>query len=203
MTQARAGKSACRGRSIRMDRLDGLVTRHLADKLLQPQRMAEMLSVLTERRAEKATVLDARAVALEREVADADQRLRRLYRLVEEGVDELDGALKERIASLKAGQEAASAALARLKAGPTDGIRMTPDLIARFSATMREHVTTGEIAFRKAYLGSLVDRVEVDDREIRICGRKDVLEQLVTGGAKPAGVARKAVRSSVRGWLGN
>ena len=85
-TQARAGKSACRGRSIRMDRLDGLVTRHLADKLLQPQRMAEMLSVLTERRAEKAAVLDSRGDTLQREVADADQRLRRLYRLVEEGL---------------------------------------------------------------------------------------------------------------------
>ena len=38
--------------------------------------------------------------------------------------------------------------------------------------------------FRKAYLGSIVDRVEVDDHEIRIIGRKDVLEQAVqaTGG---------------------
>ncbi len=30
-TQARAGKAACVGRSIRMDKLDGLVTRHLVD----------------------------------------------------------------------------------------------------------------------------------------------------------------------------
>ena len=45
-------------------------------------------------------------------------------------------------------------------------------------------------------------RVEVDDCEIRICGRKDVLEQLVTGGAMPAGIARRAVRSFVPNWLG-
>ena len=64
---------------------------------------------------------------------------------------------------------------------------------------MREHVTTGEIAFRKAYMGAIVDRIEVDDREIRILGRKDVLEQCVIAGAKPAGV----VRSFVRGWLGD
>ena len=49
----------------------------------------------------------------------------------------------------------------------------------------------------KAHLGSLIDRVEVDDRDIRICGRKDVLEECVIGGAKPTG----AVRSSVRDWL--
>ena len=46
----------------------------------------------------------------------------------------------------------------------------------RFIGSMREQVTTGEVAFRKAYVSSLVDHIEVDDREIRICGRKDVLE---------------------------
>jgi hypothetical protein len=61
---------------------------------------------------------------------------------------------------------------------------------------MREKLTTGEAPFRKAYLGSIVDRIEVDDREIRIIGRKDVLEQegLVKGGPVPG------VRSFVRKW---
>ena len=61
---------------------------------------------------------------------------------------------------------------------------------------MRERLTTGEILFRKAYLGSIIDRVEVDDREIRIVGRKDILEQavLANGGAVPG------VRSFVRKW---
>jgi site-specific DNA recombinase len=44
---------------------------------------------------------------------------------------------------------------------------------------MREKLTAGEIPFRKAYLASLVDRIEVDDREVRIVGRKEVLEQEV------------------------
>jgi site-specific DNA recombinase len=202
-TQARAGKSACRGRSIRMDRLDSMVTRHLSDNLLQSDRMGEMLSVLAERRADKATTVDDRANALEREVADADERLRRLYRVIEDGVAELDGQLKERIGGLRAGRDAAATALARLKTGSRDSIRITPELIGQFSASMREHLASGDIAFRKAYLGSLVDRVEVDDREIRICGRKDVLEQLVTGGAKPAQFGKGVVRRCVPGWLGD
>lgn len=89
-----------------------------------------------------------------------------------------------------------------MKAGSREAIRLTPELVGQFSTSMREHLASGDIAFRKAYLGSLVDRVEVNDREIRICGRKDVLEQIVTGGAKPAGVARRAVRSFVPDWLG-
>ena len=87
----------------------------------------------------------------------------------------------------------------RVVTGPILLTGLTPDLIARFSTTMREQVTSGEIAFRKAYMGAIIDRIEVDDREIRILDRKDVLEQCVIGGAKPTGV----VRSSVRGWLGN
>jgi site-specific DNA recombinase len=202
-TQARAGKSVCKGRSIRMDRLDHLVTRHLSDNLLQADRMGDMLSVLAERRADKATAIDDRAAVLEREIADTDERLRRLYRLIEDGVAELDGALKDRIGGLRSGREAAMTALDRLKAGSSNAIRLTPELVAQFSTSMREHLASGDIAFRKAYLGSLVDRVEVDDSEIRICGRKDVLEQLVASGAKPSGVARRAVRSFVPNWLGD
>ena len=59
------------------------------------------------------------------------------------------------------------------------------------------NLTTGEILFRKAYLGSIVVRIEVDDREVRILGRKDVLEQCVLASGSPTG----QVRRSVRGWL--
>ena len=38
---------------------------------------------------------------------------------------------------------------------------------------------SGEIPYRKAHLGAIIDRVEVDDNQIRIMGRKDVLEQAV------------------------
>ena len=56
---------------------------------------------------------------------------------------------------------------------------MSPIVIERFTRTMREKLTTGEVPFRKAYLGSLLDRIEVDDGEVRIVGRKEVLEQAV------------------------
>ena len=66
----------------------------------------------------------------------------------------------------------------------------------RFAALMRENVANGAIPFRRAYLRSVIDQVEVDDTEIRIHGRRDVLERLVMGnGASPAGVP-----SFVRKW---
>jgi site-specific DNA recombinase len=47
---------------------------------------------------------------------------------------------------------------------------------------------------REAYLGSIVDRVEVDDCEIRIVGRKDVLEQAVLANGAPVPRVRSFVR---------
>jgi hypothetical protein len=49
--------------------------------------------------------------SLRREAADGDSGLRRLYRRVEEGISELDDALKERIAALKVAQQAGRAHL--------------------------------------------------------------------------------------------
>ena len=61
---------------------------------------------------------------------------------------------------------------------------------------MRERLAKGEIPFRKAYLGAILDRVEVHDGLIRIIGRKEVLELMIAanGGAVPP------ARSLVRKW---
>jgi hypothetical protein len=44
---------------------------------------------------------------------------------------------------------------------------------------MRDALTSGSIAFRKAYLQSLIDVIEVDDKVIRIKGDKDLLEKAI------------------------
>ena len=61
---------------------------------------------------------------------------------------------------------------------------------------MLEKLTTGDIPFRKAYLGSLIDRIEVDDREVRIVGRKEVLEQTVLASRQ----GQSSVHSFVPKW---
>src|SRR5262245_16483929 len=81
-TCARHGKTACKGRSIRMDKLDAIVTSQLADRLLEPQRLSSMLASLASGRAAKASAVDERIVLLEREAHEATERLRRLYKAV-------------------------------------------------------------------------------------------------------------------------
>jgi hypothetical protein len=44
---------------------------------------------------------------------------------------------------------------------------------------MRENITSGDVSFRKAYLRSFIDAVEVGDNVIRIHGSKSTLKQAV------------------------
>ncbi len=195
-TCARHGKSVCKGHSIRMDKLDTIVVDQLVDRLLDPPRLTAMLSSLGSELAAKEKAVNTRITALEREAHEAGERLRRLYQAIEDGVAEMDDILKDRITALKLDRDRVQEALARARGGARPSVEVSPIVVEQFGATMRQNLTTGEIPFRKAYLGSLVDRVEVDDHAVRIVGRKDVLKQavLAKGGPIPG------VRSFVRKW---
>ncbi|NEJ60762.1 recombinase family protein [Rhizobium leguminosarum] len=196
-TCAQKGKSACKGRSIPMDKLDRLVTERLADQLLTPERVGKILTGIIERQASKDEDYSGRLTALRAKLADAQGRLGRLYAAIESGVaDPSDATLKERLATVKTERDIAQVAFDRAVAEMRPDVRITEDKIAAFTEVMRTNVLTGETPFRRAYIRSVIDQVEVDDTEIRIHGRRAVLERLVMGGgATPAGVP-----SFVRKW---
>jgi site-specific DNA recombinase len=176
---ATKGKTVCKGRSIPMGKLDTLVTEHLLERLFKPERVALILASLSSRRAEQATALNSRIVYLQREMTEADDKLKRLYRLVEDGLTDLDEVLKDRLNTLKADRDRANAALERAREHSVSQIHIDPALIERFGRTMHEKFSTGSVPFRKAYLRSLIDVVEVDDHQIRIKGNKELLEKAV------------------------
>ena len=198
-TCARKGKTACKGRSIRMDRLDGLVMTHLVDQLFHPERLAAILISLTARRATRAESVNNRVMALQREVTDAEEKLKRLYYLVENGLTDLDDVLKDRLNCLKADRDRAKAALEATKAQIAPAIRIDPALIERFGRNLREKFTAGSTPFRKAYLQSLIDVVEVDDKQIRIKGSKEVLERAVLAGQVAEAGSQMSTRWRARG----
>ena len=179
-----------------MDKLDHLVTQHLLDRLLAPERLEVMLSVLAIRRAERSAAVDQRVAGLEARAAEADDRLKRLYKMVEDGIAEMDDLLKARISTLTTDRDIAWEAVHRARGANRPPIVIEPARIEVFGKLMRERLTTGEIPFRKAYLGAIIDRVEVDDHQIRIRGRKGVLEQAVLANGGPV----PDVRSFVPRW---
>ncbi len=142
------------------------------------------LSSPASQRLEKADAVNVRAIALQREVTDADDKLKRLYRLIEDGMTEMDDILNDRLNSLKANRDRAKAALERAKSNSSQAIQIDPALLEQFGRSMRKNFTS--IPFRKAYLQSLIEVIEVDDTQIRINGSKVVLERAVLAGRNGA-----------------
>ena len=112
-------------RAVRKDRVSRAIhpygqvgwsrDRSFARSLFAPERLSEILSSLESRRAEKEQILNARITSLEREVSDAEDKLKRLYKLVEDGLTDLDDVLKDRLNALKAERDRVRAALERAR----------------------------------------------------------------------------------------
>ncbi len=200
--KARQGETGCKGRSIPMEKLDGLVAEHIADRLLQPERLEEILSSVLDRRQERAERRRAHIAELSKRATETDLRLKRLYDAIEAGVADLDDpALKGRVASLKAIRDQAQAdaarAVAMLESSAQQSI--TPQMVHRFARTARERIRIDGGGYRRDHLRALAQRVEIADHEVRIIGSKSNLLQTLTAaaGVKPA---TAGVRSSVLNW---
>ena len=193
---ARAGKSVCTGRSIRMDTLDELVVEHLSDRLLTSTRLTEMLAAISAGRAAKAAEVDGRLIRLQEELTEAETRLKRIYTMIEDGIAEMDDILRERIAGLKIDRERIQASLDRARTHAVPASDIPPAVVEEFGRMMRENITSGDIPFRKAYIQAVVDQVQVGDREVKIIGSNAAIHQTMTGGKK----FLPGVRSFERKW---
>jgi site-specific DNA recombinase len=190
------GKSVCKGRHIPAAVLDGIVVSNLKQRLLTPDRLAALLRSLADRQATKTEAVDRRLLGLQREVTDCDERLRRLYRSIEDGIVELDDMLRERTATLKSQRERAKAALDRARAQCGTVTTIDSAKIDAFARLMNEKLDNGDTNARRTYIRSIIDTIEVDDTAIRIIGSKDVLQAVIAGKQ----TANGNVRGFVRKW---
>jgi site-specific DNA recombinase len=165
-------------------------------RILVPDRIADLLRSLVERQAARSESVDRRLLTLQREVSDTEDRLKRLYRSIEDGIVELDDILRERTATLKSERERAKAALDRARA--QCGIPATIDVskIDAFARLMNERLENADTNARKSYIRSIIDAIEVDDKAIRIVGSKDILQAAIAGKQ----IENGNVRGFVRKW---
>jgi hypothetical protein len=148
--------------------LDDIVLSNLKQRLFTPERLASMLQMLADRQSAKTDAVDRRLLSLQREVTDTDERLRRLYRSIEEGIVELYDILRERVAALKSDRERAKAAYDRARAQCGTVATIDAAKIDAFARLMSEKLDNGDTNARKGYIRSIVDAIEVDDKTIRI-----------------------------------
>jgi hypothetical protein len=200
--KARQGETGCKGRSIPMEKLDNLVASHIEERLLQPDRLEEVLASILDRRQDRADRRRAQIAELNQRATETDLRLKRLYDAIESGVADLaDPALKDRIAGLKAIRDQARTDAERAQATlESSGHRtITQDMVRKFASTARERMRIGGGGYRRDHLRALAQRVEVAEHEVRIMGSKgDLLRTLAA--ASGAKSASPGVRSSVLKW---
>ena len=171
-TKARQGETGCKGRTVPMEKLDTLVADHIERRLLQPDRLEEILSSVLDRREERAERRATHIAELRKRAAEVDAKLKRLYDAIENGVADLaDPMLKDRIAELKAIRDQARADAERAegaleRVGPT----ITPQSLKTFARQARKRMRTESGGYRRDYLRALAQRVEVDAKELRIMG---------------------------------
>src|SRR5262252_3311863 len=200
-TKARQGETGCQGRTVPMEKLDNLVAEYIEQRLLQPNRLEQLLSHVLDRRTERAERRRSHIADLRKRAAEADAKLKRLYDAIENGVADLsDPMLKDRVAELKATRDQARLDADRAgdaidRAGPT----ITPQTLRTFARTARKRMRTENGGYRRDHLRALAQRIEVDKKELRIMGSKSALLRTLVA-ASSVKTAGFGVPSSVPKW---
>ncbi|WP_312570995.1 recombinase family protein [Brevundimonas sp.] len=188
--KARQGSTACEGMTVAMERLDDLVANHLAERLLDPDRLEDVLSEVLDRRQERSGRRREHIAELNKRAAETELRLKRLYDAIESGVADLDDpALKDRIDGLKATRDQARADAERASALLISSAQraITPTMLREFASTARRRIRLEGGGYRRDHLRALAQRVEVDSEEVRIMGSKsNLLRVLAANGVAAA-----------------
>ncbi|MFY9640372.1 MAG: hypothetical protein ACLPJW_15685 [Rhodomicrobium sp.] len=135
-----------------MEKLDNLVADHIEDRLLQPDRLEEVLASVLDRRQERTERRREHIAELNKRAAETDLRLKRLYDAIETGVADLDDpALKERIVGLKAIRDQAQADADRAQTTAESGGQqaITPAMVQKFAMTARKRIRIDGGGYRR------------------------------------------------------
>ena len=183
---------ACRCQPIRSDELDRIVVDGLLERILDPARLAKLLSAVLDLSdaADEQRKKDLDRVRRQR--VEAEAQLRRLLVVAVKGElspsDKVLGGLlaeyKQSIASLSQTEANLNRALA------ASSNRITEATVREFGLLLKKRLVENA-TMRKAYVRLLVSRVTVNDNQIVIEGSKAALEAAV-GASDPlrAGVPR-------------
>ena len=174
--KADMGKTACEGKTIRMDMLDGLVLDQLCDKVLEPERLKSVVEALIARSSTNQDKLQSDLKTLKRKKRKVDDRVEALYEAVEERRLEISATLRKRQSKLEQEREQLIRLVAMKERQINQPIKQVSERkLDDFSNDLRSQLINGNPAFRKSYLRLFVDRVDVGASEVRISGSEQAL----------------------------
>lgn len=175
--KAQQNLGGCSGMAVRMEAFDALIIRHLEARLLDPQRLRQVLTAVLDRRRERTGEHHQSLTELEERVQDVELRLERLQDAIERGViDPHEPCFREHLSGLHAIRDRARNDVKRAQAvlGHTTPRMVTPAMLRKFVNTVRRRVLSGENPFRRAYGRTLIGRIDVDLGQVLISGKNAV-----------------------------
>ncbi len=191
------GATSCKGRSIPMPVLDGIVLESLEERIFAPDRLEALLRGLIDRARNKTTVNASKAKDLRKKLREVEGRIERLYAALADGTVGDTDMFRRSLAQIEGEREESLRMIAALeKHREVPRHLLTKSNIARFATVARARLREENASLRKGYMRHLVSRVEVGDREIRISGpHASLADGVLDSGSGAAGVP-----SFVQGW---
>lgn len=184
--RAQKGDTHCRGRSIAMAALDGMVIEHLADRLFTPERLSTLLEAYTARSAEADATRRQKLGQARQRATEINGKIARLMQLTANGAMEPDDpALADMLSQLKAQRSAAQDEVRLLETSKVGKHIITPEKIGRFADALRAALHSADTDFAKAYLRLFVDEVIVGDKELRMHGPTAALASIASSDGLP------------------
>ena len=196
----RIGKSigACSTPAVPVAKLDRAVLTALADKVLTPERLKEMLRELKARLRKAQSGQDDQARVLQRELTELEQATNRLYEAVEKGTLPMDDTLTARAQKLKGRRDALLIEMASARRSKEMPIAaLSSAHVEAFGVALRSRLQEGSGSFPKRYLRQFVSEIRYDGSRLTMSGRKDAL--MVAALEKKMGTAK--VPTSSLSWL--
>ena len=182
------GRTACQGRRMRMDELDGIVLGYLSNKLFTPERLETLLKGFLAHEKDGAAGRREKLRQARETRGGLDAALGRLLALVESGaMPPDDPALRDRLVALRMQQAELGQDIGRLQESVQTGqATITPDKLKMLSMLMKKRLADGPPELRQAYMRLILDAVTVDHHSVRLAGPPIILEKLAQTGASSA-----------------
>jgi site-specific DNA recombinase len=195
------GPTSCKGRSIPMEMPDTLVIDNLEERILVPERLEALLKTLLDRARNRTTENAAKAKDLRKKLRGTETKIERLYAALADGTVSDTDMFRRSMTQVEDERDETLRMIAALeKHREVPRHLLTKRNIERFATTARARLRDESARLRKGYMRQLVSRIEVGDRQIRVCGPESALANgvLDSGSDQAAGVP-----SFVQGWWAN
>ena len=168
--------------------------------LFEPDWLRTTLELVIEEKRRATEEEPHRVKSLLAEQADITGRIERLLAMVERGLVDLDEPeLAVRLQTLKDNRRDIATRIARATSTKPPLPAVTPARVRKFSRELQAAIQDSDIAARRAFVRVFVERIEVGNEEIKLCGPRTALAAMFAADATAAGIAG-GVRGFMKEW---